>query len=181
MKKSITITGALGSGKSTVAKKLAQMLNLTYYSTGSAQRKIAQEMGLTTLELNKKAEIDKSIDEKIDGVIRSMNNDGNGYVVDSRLAWHFMPASLKIKLEVDKEEAAKRIFNDTMRSGETKYTTIDEVLKATNARRQSEKERFLQYYQVDIENESNFDLIIDTTNLSVEDVCNKICSVYKNS
>ena len=177
--KSITITGALGSGKSTVAKKISQKLGLTYYATGQAQRQIAEQMGLTTLQLNKLAETDKSIDDKIDGVIQAMNNDGNAYIVDSRLAWHFMPSSFKIKLEVDKDEAAKRIFNDAVRSSESKYSNVEEVLKATTARRQSERERFLSYYHVDIEDESNFDLIIDTTDLTADEVCDKICEIYK--
>ena len=177
--KSITITGALGSGKSTVAKKIAQKLGLIYYATGQAQRQIASQMGLTTLELNKLAETDKSIDDKIDGVIKKMNDDGQAYIVDSRLAWHFMPSSFKVKLDVDKDEAAKRILNDTKRSGETKYTNVEEVLQATIARRQSERERFLQYYQVDIEDESNFDLIVDTTNLTPDEVCDKICAAYQ--
>ena len=177
--KSITITGALGSGKSTVARKIAEKLGLIYYATGQAQRQIASQMGLTTLELNKLAETDKSIDDKIDSVIKAMNVSPDAYIVDSRLAWHFMPNSFKIKLEVDKDEAAKRIFNDNKRSGESKYTNIDEVLTATIARRQSERERFLKYYQVDIEDESNFDLIIDTTNLTPDEVCDKICKIYQ--
>ena len=180
MKKSITITGALGSGKSTVAKSIAQILGLEYYSTGSAQRKIAQQMGITTLELNKKAEEDKSIDDQIDNVIRSMNCDGNAYVVDSRLAWHFMPDSVKIKLDVEKEEAAKRIFNDKNRSNEKNYQTTEEAFNATVARRQSERERFLKYYNVDIEDDKNYDLIIDTTSLTPSEVCEKICDFYKS-
>ena len=181
MKKSITITGSLGSGKSTVAKKLASDLNLTYYSTGLAQRQIAMQMGITTLQLNHLADVDKSIDEKIDGVIKAMNNDGNAYIVDSRLAWHFMPASFKVKLTVDKMQAAQRIFNDRLRSGESKYKNVEEVIKAIEERRYSERERFLRVYQVDIENNSAFDLVIDTTNLSIDDVCEKIKTAYQKS
>jgi cytidylate kinase len=178
MTKSITITGALGSGKSTVAKKLAEQLNLIYYSTGSAQRKIAEKMGITTLQLNQLAETDKSIDDKIDAVIKSMNNDGNGYIVDSRLAWHFMPNSFKVKLEVNPTEAASRIFNDNSRSSESKYQSPEEVFNATALRRKSERERFLKYYQVDIEDNNNFDLIVDTSNLSVDDVCDIIKKAF---
>ena len=48
MGQTITISGVIGSGKSTVAKMLAQKLKWQYYSTGMAQRKIAEEMGITT-------------------------------------------------------------------------------------------------------------------------------------
>ncbi|MBP5533922.1 MAG: cytidylate kinase family protein [Alphaproteobacteria bacterium] len=181
MKKSITITGSLGSGKSTVAKKLSSDLGLTYYSTGSAQRQIAAQMGITTLQLNHLADKDKSIDEKIDGVIKNMNNDGNAYIVDSRLAWHFMPASFKVKLIVEKTHAAQRIFNDNLRSSESKYKNVDEVIKAIEERRQSERERFLRVYQVDIENNSAFDLVVDTTNLSIDEVCQQIKNAYQKA
>ncbi|MBO5997803.1 MAG: cytidylate kinase family protein [Alphaproteobacteria bacterium] len=179
MKKSITITGSLGSGKSSVAKKLSADLDLIYYSTGSAQRQIATQMGITTLELNHLADKDKSIDEKIDGVIKAMNNDGKAYIVDSRLAWHFMPDSFKVKLIVDKKQAAERIFNDTVRSGESKYDNVDQVIKAIEERRHSERERFLRVYQVDIENNSAFDLVIDTTHLSIDEVCQQIKDAYQ--
>ena len=181
MRKSVTITGSLGSGKSTVAKKLSSDLNLTYYSTGSAQRQIAMQMGITTLQLNHLADKDKSIDEKIDGVIKAMNKDGNAYIVDSRLAWHFMPDSFKVKLTVEKNAAAERIFNDNLRSGESKYKNVDEVIKAIEERRHSERERFLRVYQVDIEDNSAFDLVIDTTNLSIDEVCEKIKTAYQKA
>ena len=178
MAKSITITGQLGSGKSTVAKCVAERLGLIYYSTGLAQRKIATDMGLTTLQLNQLAQIDNSIDDKLDGVIKAMNDDGKGYIVDSRLAWHFMPSSLKVKLNVDANEAANRIFNDKKRTSESKYENLQEVLEATQSRRNSERERFLAYYNVDIDDDKNFDLIIDTTHLNVDDVCDMICQAY---
>ena len=181
MKKSITITGSLGSGKSTVAKKLSEELGLIYYSTGSAQRQIATQMGITTLQLNHLADKDKSIDEQIDGVIKSMNNDGNAYIVDSRLAWHFMPDSFKVKLIVNKNIAAERIFNDRKRSGESKYTDVAQVIAAIEERRHSERERFLRVYQVDIENNSAFDLVIDTTNLSPDEICQMIKTAYQKA
>ena len=90
---SITITGHLGSGKSTIAKMLSKELGFTHYSTGDAQREIARQMGLTTLELNHLADHDASIDEKIDGVFKTLDASGKAYVIDSRLAWHFMPRS----------------------------------------------------------------------------------------
>ena len=43
----ITISGMLGSGKSTVAKLLAQKLGYEYYSTGNAQREIAKKKAMT--------------------------------------------------------------------------------------------------------------------------------------
>lgn len=179
MKKSITITGALGSGKSTVAKLLAQELGYTHYSTGDAQRQIAQQMGMTTIELNHEADINPEIDEKIDGVFKGLNQSLTPYAIDSRMAWYFMPDSFKVKLEVSPLAAAERIMNDQKRSGEKKYESIDEALKAMSVRRHSEVERFKKTYQVNIEDNSNFDLIIDTTKLSPKEVVQEILKAYR--
>ncbi|MCX8480689.1 MAG: cytidylate kinase family protein, partial [Sediminibacterium sp.] len=62
----ITITGDLGSGKTTVAKKLCEILHYTYFSTGKIQREIAAQRKTNTLNLNYIAENDSSIDEYID-------------------------------------------------------------------------------------------------------------------
>ena len=180
MIKSITITGTLGSGKSTVAQMLSDMLGYIYYSTGKAQRHIAEKMGLTTLELNLLSDKDPSIDEKIDSVFKQMNSDGKSYVVDSRLAWHFMPDSFKVKLITDETTAAYRIMNDTTRTGERHYNTMEEAKTEIINRRQSEIARFLNTYHVDIENDNAFDLIIDTTHITPQQVCTEIMKAYYN-
>ena len=98
----ITISGMLGSGKSTVARLLADKLGYTYYSTGDAQREIARARGVTTLELNRIADTDPTIDEAIDGVFKRFNAVPNkNFVIDSRMAFFFIPNSLKVKLNVD--------------------------------------------------------------------------------
>ena len=178
MEKSITITGSLGSGKSTIAKMLAQELGYPYYSTGEAQREIAQKMGLTTLQLNHLSDKDPSIDVQIDGIFKKMNEDGKTYVVDSRLAWHFMPNSLKVKLEVSPTIAAERIMNDQVRSGERRYRTLSVVMDETLSRRRSERSRFLKTYQVDIDDNSQFDLVVDTTDKTPEQICKIILENY---
>ena len=108
----ITLTGDLGSGKSAVSALLCQQTGFSYLSTGQIQRKLAAEMGIDTLEMNRRADTDPSIDERIDGVFVSLNEDPDGYVVDSRLAWFFIPNSFKVYLSVDVHIAAQRILND---------------------------------------------------------------------
>ena len=49
----ISITGDLGSGKTTVAKLLCAKLGYSYFSTGAIQRELAQKLGVDTLSLNK--------------------------------------------------------------------------------------------------------------------------------
>ena len=122
----ITITGQLGSGKSTVAKMLATRLGWLYYSTGMAQRVIAQNRGITTIELNQLAITDPSIDAEIDAVFKNPPWGNKSCVVDSRLAFHFLPQSLKVCLQVDTMVAAERVLAEKGRMSES-YTTVQEA------------------------------------------------------
>ncbi len=179
MGQTITISGAIGSGKSSVAKMLAQKLGWQYYSTGMAQRKIAEEMGITTTELNALAVKDKAIDERIDAVFKNPPWGNDNCVVDSRLAFYFVPNSFKVCLTAQDDVAGKRIFHDIGRSGEKRYHSIQEATEATQKRRELELKHFKNNYKLDIENKNIFDLVIDTTHLSVEQVCQVILAALK--
>lgn len=171
----ITISGQLGSGKSTVAKIMARKLGYDYYSTGDAQREIAKKRGITTLELNQLADRDPSIDQEIDGVFQHFNSVPNkNIIIDSRMAFFFVPASFKVKLNVDTVVAGERIFHDTLRTGEKKYASVQEAVAALGARRASEVARFKRIYHVDIDNDENFDYVLDTTACTPEEVADRI-------
>jgi len=162
----VTISGDLGSGKSTVARMLARKLGWQYYSTGMAQRQIATELGLSTIELNQKALSDKSIDARIDAVFKNPPWGDEPCVVDSRLAFHFLPKSFKVCLTVNPTVAAQRILHDEVRTGERKYKTLKQAEAACKERRKLEIERFMKNYGINIEDPNNFDFIIDTSDLS---------------
>lgn len=174
MAQTITISGSVGSGKSTVSKMLAKKLGWEYYSTGMAQRKIAEEMGLTTIELNALTIKDKSIDERIDAVFKNPPWGDKNCIVDSRLAFYFVPKSFKVCLTVRDEVAGERLFNDTTRSGERKYDSVQQATAAAIERHQLETEHFQKNYQIDIDDKNNFDLVLDTTHLTPEQVCQAI-------
>ena len=170
----ITISGDIGSGKSTVGKLVAKELDLPYYSTGQIQRKIAEEMGLDTLQLNLLAEQQTEIDDKIDGFTINLEKEDKPCLVDSRLAWNFVPSSLKVYLACEVEEAARRIYGDTERTGEVSSQNSEELVGKINARRASEVRRFETKYSVSINDHSNFDLIVDTTDCSPEEAAAEI-------
>ena len=78
----VTISGDLGSGKSVLANSLVNYWEAERYSTGTIQRKMAEERGITTLELNRLAETDKSIDDEIDGAFAKLGATQSNLVVD---------------------------------------------------------------------------------------------------
>ncbi|MCS6929572.1 MAG: cytidylate kinase family protein [Saprospiraceae bacterium] len=169
----ITITGDLGSGKSAVARRLCELTGFEYFSTGRLQRQLAEELGVDTLTLNRLAEIDPTIDYRIDEAIKALGQSPGQYVVDSRLAWFFIPNSYKVYLTVEARTAAERIFGDLTRRGE-QYQSIEEAMEKIAARKASENARYLRLYGADCENMANFDLVLDTTHRTVEEVCERI-------
>jgi CMP/dCMP kinase len=169
----ITITGDLGSGKSAVSRLLCDLTGFDYVSTGKIQRKLADEMGIDTLEMNRRADTDPSIDERIDGVFVALGKDPAGYIIDSRMAWFFLPQSFKVYLKTDVTVAATRILNDPGRNSE-KYQSVEEAVEKIVARKKSENDRFLLKYGADCTNMANFNLVIDTTPLRLDDVARQI-------
>lgn len=166
----ISIAGDLGSGKSLLTGALVSHFGAQRYSTGNAQRLIAGSMGISTLELNKLAETDKSIDDKIDSVFKDLANTDTNLVVDSRMAFHFLPMSFRIRLEVHPKVAAERISADTGRIGEADFKSVEEIEAGILARKASERARFKAYYDVDIEDHAGYDLVVNTTGVSPEAV-----------
>jgi len=176
MTKIITITGDLGSGKSTVSRLLCERLNYNHVYTGKIQRAIAQKYNMTTLELNKYAETHPEIDEEIDSTFKSLNNSTD-LIVDSRLAWFFIPSAFKVFLQTDVVVAAKRISNDNLRENEG-YLSAEEAVEKIIARKNSENKRYMELYGADCNDLSQFNLVIDTSFISPEGVADMIIAAY---
>ena len=158
---------------------LAKDLSFEYLSTGAIQRKIAEEMGLTTLELNVLTEKLTEIDDRIDGYTSALNDSKENYIVDSRLAWHFIPSSYKVFLLCDSETAAQRISQDHSRQSDESNREVNHLITKIRERRESEKRRFLEKYKIDFEDLSNYDLIIDSTMFLPEKLAEMIIDGHK--
>lgn len=173
----ITISGASGSGKSTVAKLLAKKLNYKHYSIGDFMREIAEKRGISLLELSKLAETDKSIDKELDQRQIDLGKTEDNFVIDARLGYHFIPNSKKIFLDADLKESAKRILADKGRK--EKNVNLQNTTENIQKRQASEQKRYKEYYNLDIYDKTNYDLIIDTTKLTPEQVVDKILEYIK--
>lgn len=158
----IAIGGFHGTGKSTYAKALAKTFNLRHVSAGMAFRKLAEQAGLTLEELTEKAAKDRSIDEKIDGMIREEALKG-GVVVDGMLAaWMARNAHIKICLTASDKVRFERIAK---RDG----VSLEEAERQTLARERAEKERYLRYYGINVEDLTVYDVVFNTELLPVEE------------
>ena len=109
-KEIITIAGTLGSGKSSTGKMVAEKLGFKHFSSGDFFRQVGLELGLSVNETNKEAETNPKIDELTDQKLRDMNN-AEKIVIDSRTAYHWIPESFKVYLDLPPEIAKDRILN----------------------------------------------------------------------
>lgn len=169
--KCFTVSGEIGSGKSSVARLLAERTGAEFHSTGGMQRRLARGRRLSTLEMNLLSETEPTIDQQIDGFTRELAASGRDVVIDSRLAWHFVPQALKVFLRVDTREAVARVLGDRSRHGEAEaYSGRQDAVRDILARQESERRRFLSTYGVDLFRWSNYDLVIETSEIPAERV-----------
>ena len=175
----ITIAGKAGSGKSTVAKIVAEKLKLKHYSSGDFMREIAKEHNMTLLELSKVAEKEKWVDKSLDDRQINLGKTEENFIIDGRLSWHFIPNSIKIYLDVNPKIAAKRIYSDKNNRKNEGFKDFDDLVKAIKKRTNSEKKRYKEYYNLDYHNKKNYDLIIDTSDINAEKVAKQIIEFTK--
>lgn len=176
----ISLAGRLGSGKSTVAGILCKRYGFEHIYTGEILRSIAAERGISALELNQLMESDDTIDRMIDDRTTKISREraDDKILFDSRMAWHFAEKSFKVYLFVPTEVSAKRIMGDGTRGSVESYTDIADAIAKIEARMASESLRYKEFYGVDNQDLGNYDLIINTTSISPEEVVSIMMSEY---
>jgi len=180
----ITISGDPGSGKSSVAKAVAKKLGYNHYSGGDMRGLLAKEHGMTIDQLNAVGEKEDWTDRGVDEQIGKLSKREDNFVIDSRLAFHFIPQSVKIYLSANVKVAAERIYKDTLikdtdRSDEPKYKNAEEVERYLRERVASDKKRYKKYYGLDHTDPKHYDLVLDTTRLSLEESIEKVLMFVK--
>ncbi len=175
----ISITGDLGSGKSTVADKLAERFGVEHITLGTIQRAKAAEFGMDTCQFNKFIEGKPEFDKVFDDYQSAYENKEGGFIMDSRLGFFFVPSTFSFYLSADPRVAAERIVA-AQRSNE-RYKDVEDAIRRINERRTSERLRFKDFYGVDILDMSNYDCVIDTTNLTVDEVAEKMVEAFENA
>jgi cytidylate kinase len=182
-KKHIIVLGGLpGSGKSTTVGVIAERLGYDTFSTGDFTREMAIERGLTLEAFNEECARSGDIDHTIDAELKKIEGSKDKMVVDSHLAFHFIPSSFKVFLDISFEQSGKRIFNDSTsairkRSGDT-METLEEAYERTQKRIENHKERYRRLYGLDPYDASQFDLIVDATRDTPEDIATMVIDAY---
>lgn len=168
----ITISGAPGSGTTTVAKLLKEKLGIKHVYAGEIFRKEAVKRGMSLQEFGKYCERNPEIDKKLDEFQKEILEKGN-VILEGRLsgwiAYRNRIPALKVYLWADEETRVKRIMK---REG-GKY---EEKKREMIEREMSEIERYKKLYGIDIRDTSFYDLIIDTSSKTPEEIAEIILS-----
>lgn len=163
----ITISGPPGSGTTTVARKVAEMLGYPMISAGEVFRKLAREKGMSLEEFGKYAENNPEIDNLIDRRQREEALKHENAVVEGRLSGWMVPAELKVWIYCDREIRIQRIAKRENKS-------VDEVRRETVEREGVEKRRYMKIYGIDIEDKSLYHLMINSAKFSAEEIASII-------
>jgi len=125
----------------------------------------------------KMAETDSSIDEEVDKYVAELGRIKDNFIIESRTAFHFIPKSLKVFIKVDPKEGAERIFPDLKkeeRKEEDKAKSAAALVQLLKDRTETDRGRYQKYYGIDFLDESNYDLIVDSTKIPPEKAMEKI-------
>ena len=175
----ISLGGELASGKGTTSRVLMKRLNYGIYRNGDYFRELAKNMNMDVTTFNIYVENHPEIDRQIENSAAEYAKTHDNFIIDARLGWYAVPESFKVYLKVDLDVAARRAFFDEASKDSEKFNTLEEQKADIQKRYKLENERYWQLYQVRKEDESNYDLVIDTTELTGEETADIIEKEYK--
>ena len=158
----VTISGLPGSGTSTLCRLLAERTGWQYLNTGQVFRELARESGVSLEEFGRRAEADAEIDRRLDERMIELARAAHaaaGCILEGRITgWmtlrHELPA-LRVWVHADIHTRASRVAH---RDG----LEVAQATKATLAREESERLRYASHHEIDLSDQSIYDLVIDS-------------------
>lgn len=167
----VTFSGFAGSGKSGIAKRLAETLESPYYDMGMLRRTAAEKRGMTLAEYNALGETDPTTDTDIDEYQTELGKTQDNFVIVGRTSWHFIPHSFKIFLTVRPDVGAERVLKSLHGRNEGEgLETVEAIIESNRLRIESDRLRYKKYFNIDAYDQSNYDWVLDTSDLTEEEV-----------
>lgn len=162
----ITISGTPGSGKSTIGSLLKKKLNMKYVYSGQIFRETAKKYNMTLAEFGKFCENNEKIDKELDEKQLNILQKGD-VILEGRLAgwiaYNNNIDAFKIMLLANLETRIKRII-------EREDGDYNKRLEENQKRENCEQKRYKKYYNIDIKDTSIYNLVIDTSKKTPDEI-----------
>lgn len=180
----ICISGLAGTGKSTLAKKIAEKYDLRYYSGGDALKALAAEEGYNSssrgwwespegLSFLEKRERNLEFDKAVDDKLLEYAQQGRVLLDSWTMPW-LLKTGYKIWLIASVEKRAERIA----KRDRIPKTEALQVLKEKEARTIA---IYRKLYGFTLGTDFKpFNLVLDTDNLNAGEVFQALCMVIDN-
>jgi len=180
----VCISGMAGTGKSTLAKKLAEKYDLRYYSGGDALRELAAVEGYDSsrrgwwespegLRFLEKREQNHEFDKAVDDKLLEYAQQGCVLLDSWTMPW-LLKTGFKIWLIASEEKRAERI-------AERDKLPIKEAMQVLKEKEAKTRAIYKKLYGFTLgEDLEPFDLILDTDNLNAGEVFQTLCTVMDN-
>jgi cytidylate kinase len=180
----LCICGMAGTGKSTLAAKLARRYGLKCVSGGDALKALAADEGFDSsnrgwwespegLRFLEKREKDSKFDRAVDNKLMEFARQGNVLLDSWTMPW-ILKTGFKIWLDASVEKRARRI-------AERDKMTAEEAVVALKEKETRTKTIYRELYGFSLgEDFAPFDLVLDTDNLCADEVFQVLCMVIDN-
>lgn len=180
----VCISGMAGTGKSTLAKKLAKKYGLRYYSGGDALKALAAEEGYNSskrgwwespegLSFLKRRENNLEFDKSVDDKLLEYAQQGRVLLDSWTMPW-LLKTGFKIWLVASVQKRAERIA----KRNKIPIKEATQMLKEKEART---KIIYKKLYGFTLgEDFEPFNLVLDTDNLTAREVFQTLCMVMDN-
>jgi cytidylate kinase len=171
----VTISGLHGTGKSTYARVLAGKFGLRHVSAGKLFRQIAGERGVSLAELSRVAATREEMDLLVDEQTKEAVAQGNA-IIDGLLAGWMAGEQADIKVFLTASDPVR--FKRIARREKVSY---EDAKQATMTREGYERRRFKRYYNLEIEDRSIYDVVLNTELLPLNSIISvlwKLISEY---
>jgi predicted cytidylate kinase len=167
----ITIGGNPGSGKTTLARKLAATLGYEELYVGGIFRDIAKERGMTVEQFSEEVKKDPALERSIDDRQKKLMQEKDNLIIQGRVAWFFAQGNqhkvINLFLATDHTIGAQRVAERK----EDAAKSIEEIARATAERIRHDQERYQALYNItDYLDPTHYDIILDTSHLTEDEV-----------
>ena len=97
--------------------------------------------------------------------------------MDSRLGFYAQPNAFKILLDVSEEIAWERIYKAERDTD--KQENLQAAIEEVHNRNKLDFERYMRLYEIDVRDQENYDLVIDTWDKTPDEVADIILENFE--